>query len=118
MIRIDTPENIYNNPSNTFVAGFIGSPQMNFINGRDLGLDEDVLYGIRPEKMIKPDGDIKLTVEVDISEMLGAERIVYFNLSGRRCCSVIPSDYEVGKDLNLSIKQSDLYKFDKNGNRI
>ena len=34
--QADTPENIYNNPSNTFVAGFIGSPQMNFINGRCL----------------------------------------------------------------------------------
>jgi len=116
--QVDTPDNIYNNPTNTFVAGFIGSPQMNFICGRDLGLDENILCGIRPEKMTKSDGDIKLTVEVDISEMLGAEKIVYFNFGERRCCAVVPSEYEIGKNINLSIKQSDLYKFDKNGNRI
>jgi multiple sugar transport system ATP-binding protein len=32
--QVDTPEEIYNNPSNTFVASFIGSPPMNFVNGR------------------------------------------------------------------------------------
>ena len=37
--QVDSPEEIYNNPKNTFVAGFVGSPQMNFINGKDLGLD-------------------------------------------------------------------------------
>lgn len=31
--QVDTPQNIYNNPANLFVAGFIGSPQMNFLNG-------------------------------------------------------------------------------------
>ena len=30
--QVDTPTNIYNNPQNKFVAGFIGSPQMNFID--------------------------------------------------------------------------------------
>lgn len=48
--QVDTPEQIYNNPQNTFVAGFVGSPQMNFIEGKDIGLDENILYGIRPEK--------------------------------------------------------------------
>jgi multiple sugar transport system ATP-binding protein len=32
--QVDTPEEVYNNPSNTFVASFIGSPPMNFIDGR------------------------------------------------------------------------------------
>lgn len=48
--QVDTPEQIYNNPQNTFVAGFVGSPQMNFIEGKDIGLYENILYGIRPEK--------------------------------------------------------------------
>ncbi len=116
--QIDTPDNIYNNPANTFVAGFIGSPEMNFINGRDLGLDEEILYGIRPEKMIKPDGDIKISVAVEISEMLGAEKIAYFNIGQRRCCAVLPSDFHIGKNIDLSINRADLYKFDKNGNRL
>ncbi len=111
--QIDTPDEVYNNPKNTFVAGFIGSPQMNFIDGKNLGLDENILYGIRPEKMVKPDGDIKLTVDVDISEMLGSERIAYFDIGEKRCSAVLSSDFNIGKTLDLSISSGDLYKVDK-----
>ena len=117
--QIGTPDEIYNHPKNTFVAGFIGSPQMNFINGRFLGLDENILYGIRPEKMVKPDGDIKIEVDIDITEMLGSEKIAYFNIDNKRCSAVLPSDYQLGEKLELSICSSDLYKFDtKTGNLI
>ncbi|MBR1424774.1 sn-glycerol-3-phosphate ABC transporter ATP-binding protein UgpC [bacterium] len=116
--QIDTPDNIYNHPTNTFVAGFIGSPQMNFIEGRDLGLDENILYGIRPEKMINSNGDIKLTVNVEISEMLGSEKIAYFDVGKRKCCAKLSSEFIIGKTLDLSIDKSDLYRFDKNGKNI
>ena len=117
--QADTPDEIYNNPANTFVAGFIGSPQMNFIDGKDLGLDENILYGIRPEKMNKPDGEIKLSVNVDISEMLGSERIAYFNIGDKKCSAVLSSEQNIGKTLEISIKTEDLYKFDKiSGKRI
>jgi len=117
--QVDSPDEVYNNPKNTFVAGFIGSPQMNFIDGKDLGLDENILYGIRPEKMVKPDGNIKLTVEVDISEMLGSEKIAYFDIGTKHCSAVLSSDYNIGKTLDLSINSADLYKFDKQtGERI
>ena len=117
--QVDSPDEVYNNPKNTFVAGFIGSPQMNFIDGKDLGLDENILYGIRPEKMVKPDGNIKLTVEVDISEMLGSEKIAYFDIGTKHCSAVLSSDFNIGKTLDLSINSADLYKFDKQtGERI
>ncbi len=116
--QVDTPDNIYNNPQNTFVAGFIGSPQINFIEGRDLGLNEDILYAVRPEKIINPQGDIKLTVNVEISEMLGSEKIAYFDIGKRKCCAKLPSDFNIGKTLDLSISKSDLYQFDKNGSNI
>lgn len=117
--QVDSPEEIYNNPKNTFVAGFVGSPQMNFIEGKDLGLDENILYGIRPEKMTKTDGGIKLTVNVDISEMLGSEKIAYFNIGSRKCSAKLEADVQIGKTLELSIKSSDLYKFDmQTGKRI
>ena len=117
--QVDTPDEIYNNPKNTFVAGFVGSPQMNFIDGKELGLDENILYGIRPEKMTKIDGDIKLTVEVDISEMLGSEKIAYFNIGENRCSAKLEPETQIGKTIELSIKQDDLYKFNKEtGERI
>jgi multiple sugar transport system ATP-binding protein len=117
--QVGTPEEIYNNPQNIFVAGFVGSPQMNFIDGKELGLDENILYGIRPEKMLKPDGEIKLTVNVEISEMLGSEKIAYFNIGDKKCSAKLDSEYKIDKALELSICSSDLYKFDKiTGNRI
>ncbi len=110
--QVASPDEIYNNPANTFVAGFVGSPQMNFINGRYLGLDENVLYGIRPEKMTKQDGDIKLTVNIDIAEMLGSEKIAYFNIGEHKCSAKLEPEIQIHSTLDLSIKISDLYKFD------
>ena len=117
--QVDTPNEIYNNPKNTFVAGFVGSPQMNFIEGKDLGLDENILYGLRPEKVTNTDGDIKLSVNVDITEMLGSEIIVYFNIGDKKCSAKLPSDNKVGKTLDICINSHDLYKFNKQtGERI
>ena len=97
------PEEIYYNPANTFVGGFLGSPSMNFIpckvqdgtvklnNEYIVYLSEEqktiikdrteVLIGIRPEKMDVINANYNFTVPVDISEMLGSEKIVYFNVT-------------------------------------
>lgn len=117
--QVDSPYEIYNNPKNTFVAGFVGSPQMNFIDGKDIGLDENVLYGVRPEKMNCKDGDIKMTVDIEISEMLGSETVIYFNIGSSKCSAKLESVENIGKTFDVSIKSSDLYKFDKlSGKRI
>lgn len=114
------PEEIYNNPANTFVAGFVGSPQMNFIDSKDFPYEtkEDVIIGIRPEKMICG-GKIKLTVNIEISELLGSEKIAYFNIGDQKCSAKLPADYDIGKTLELCINPDDLYFFNKdNGKRI
>ncbi|MEE3349612.1 MAG: sn-glycerol-3-phosphate ABC transporter ATP-binding protein UgpC [Candidatus Gastranaerophilaceae bacterium] len=117
--QVDTPEEIYNNPKNLFVAGFVGSPQMNFIDGELISEEyKGMTIGIRPEKMIT-DGDIKLTADVDISEMLGSEKIVYFNIGDSKCSAKLPVEQIVGEKIELSISRNDIYKFDKiSGNRI
>lgn len=115
--QIDTPEEIYNNPANTFVAGFVGSPQMNFIDGKALGLDENITYGIRPEKMLTG-GSITKEVKIDITELLGSEKIVYFNIGNSKCSAKLPPDYNISENIVLSINEKDLYRFDKSGNRI
>lgn len=109
--QVGTPDEIYNHPANMFVAGFIGSVQINFINGKHLGLDENILYGIRPEKMNKPDGDIKLKAEIELTEMLGGEKIIYFNIGEHKCRAIIPSDLKLENEIELSINSKDLLKF-------
>ena len=134
--QVDKPEEIYNNPKNTFVAGFIGSPQMNFIdaeingtylefggikvNGYGHLFDISTLtVGIRPEKMVCEDCDIKLEVDVDMTELLGSEKIAYFNIGTGRCSAKLPPEHSDGGKLELSIRREDLYLFDKEtGERI
>lgn len=132
--QVDTPENIYQNPQNTFVAGFVGSPQMNFIegsiaagvlnfNGLNIQLNDDqkraindresVIIGIRPENMTSADGEIKLAVKVDMSEMLGSEKIVYFYIGDTKCSVKLPPTFIVDEDLVLKINKKNLFFFDK-----
>ncbi len=56
--------------------------------------------------------DIKLTVEVEISEMLGSEKIAYFNIGDKKCSSKLDADCTIGKTIELSFMSSNLYKFD------
>ena len=106
--------------ANTFVAGFVGSPQMNFISSEDFPFNtkENVTIGIRPEKMVCG-GEIKFNVDIEITELLGSEKIAYFNIGGQKCSAKLPADFNIDKSLELSINPKDLYFFDKNsGKRI
>ena len=132
--QFDTPENIYQNPQNTFVAGFVGSPQMNFIDAqvfndtlimadfpvklceeqqKGIGSRNNVIVGIRPENMTSVDGELKLAVKVDMSEMLGSEKIVYFYVGKTRCSVKLPPNFIIEDDLILKIDKNNLYFFDK-----
>ena len=115
--QFDTPENVYNKPANTFVAGFIGALPMNFLPGSLIGRN-DVLLGIRPEKMVGGN-DIKVEADVDNIELLGSEKIVYFTLADKKCCAKVDTSFEIKEKINLSINNSDIHYFDKNtGNRL
>ena len=122
--QADTPEVIYNQPKNKFVAGFIG--QMNFIdtvvqNGyfeieghgfkTDKNIQGEVTVAIRAEKMTT--GDVSIKVKPEIIEMTGGERIVYFNLNGSKCSARVPLDYPIGENIELKISVNDMYFFDK-----
>jgi multiple sugar transport system ATP-binding protein len=75
--QIGSPMELYNKPANTFVAGFIGSPQMNFIEAGRLGDREAKTVGIRPEHITlsRESGDWK--GKVIHVEHLGADTILY-----------------------------------------
>ena len=128
--QVDTPENIYSCPSNIFVAGFIG--QMNFIDAKitdgyltfeqvKIPLTDDIksrfadrkeiIIGIRPENMTN--GDIKFSTEVDIVEMLGSEKIVYFEIQGKKCSAKLSPDTCVEKQVELSVSLENMLFFDK-----
>lgn len=111
--QVDSPEEIYNNPQNTFVAGFVGSPQMNFIDGEDLSSEyTGKIAGVRPEKMLCG-GAIKFPVNIEMTELLGSEKIAYFSIGKSKCSAKLSAEYSLGKTLDLSIRKEDIYLFDK-----
>lgn len=132
--QVDTPLNVYNNPQNKFVAGFIGSPQMNFIdckivNGTlvinepiteipikildKLGERKEVTIGIRPELMVNATGRIKFRVKTEMTELLGSEQIIYFTIGENKCCAKLSTDYLVEDDFELKLNSDDFLYFDK-----
>ncbi len=111
--QVASPEEIYNNPQNTFVAGFVGSPQMNFIDGELIKEEfRGKIVGIRPEKTVCG-GEIRLSAKVDMAELLGSEKIAYFNLGESRCSARLSADTEIKDTIELSFFEKDIYLFDK-----
>src|SRR5213592_1232583 len=81
--QIDTPLNLYRRPANRFVAGFIGSPPMNFIDGVRPG----VTLGVRPEHITIGSGP-KYTL--DLVEPVGNEMFVYASNNGQTIVARVP----------------------------
>jgi multiple sugar transport system ATP-binding protein len=105
--QVDTPDRLYRHPGNTFVAGFIGSPAMNFVSGHlaqgvlDLGparvqlpdrmrrnlarSEGDVIVGVRPEDfLLSPNGSVgdAFPAQVEITEALGPETLAHLRVQG------------------------------------
>ncbi|PSH62381.1 ABC transporter ATP-binding protein [Phyllobacterium sophorae] len=109
--QIGAPLDLYDNPANQFVAGFVGSPKMNFMSAEIIeatdhsvtitllnqgnvrvtlpverprgGSGERVTLGIRPEHFVKAgQGDADLTIKVDVAEHLGNTSYIYANVTG------------------------------------
>ncbi len=80
--QIGTPREVYDEPADTFVATFLGSPPMNLL---DHG---DVLAGVRPEQLLPagmvPTNALRFRFKVRNVEYLGSERILYGHLESKR----------------------------------
>jgi multiple sugar transport system ATP-binding protein len=101
LLQLGTPDEIYRNPQNLFVAGFIGSPPMNLLQGTAAGgevragdlrcplpgvPEGEVVVGLRPEALSLRRGDEVpfVPVRVDVVEALGHELVMHGSLAGRR----------------------------------
>ncbi|XUY28474.1 ABC transporter ATP-binding protein [Agrobacterium sp. rho-8.1] len=108
--QIGAPLDLYDDPANRFVAGFVGSPKMNFLPAKVMGRSDhgvtlslthdpdvriilplsspvedgrDVVLGIRPEHFGQAGaGDADLNVDIDVAEHLGNTSYVYARMAG------------------------------------
>tara|TARA_B100000886_G_scaffold38080_1_gene23628 strand:+ start:456 stop:1511 length:1056 start_codon:yes stop_codon:yes gene_type:complete len=136
--QFGSPEDIYNNPRNIFVAEFIGNPKINIlkierkdiinkntlrlfninIHFENLNFESELYLGIRPEDIsLDNTSEIEAEVKIDLIENLGSEKIIYTHLNGTEIR--IKSTKNI-KDKNITIylPKNKLYLFDKSKNRL
>jgi multiple sugar transport system ATP-binding protein len=118
--QVGAPMELYNDPANTFVAGFIGSPQMNFLKAGALGMRSDTM-GVRPEHIAisREAGQIEGTVSH--VEKLGGETLVYVNTAAQGLLTVRlfgEHDYPVDQAAFLTPDQGRAFHFNADGQRM
>jgi len=130
--QVAPPRQIYDNPVNMYVAGFIGSPSMNFIpvtvqgttakaTGFELelptapGIEKGVL-GIRPEALTEHprEGHSGLDLKVDVCEVLGADQFLYGTVGGDAITARVDPNMKVspGDRVRLGVDMRRLHLFD------
>ncbi len=126
--QIGSPLELYDDPANLFVAGFIGSPAMNFLKGRLNGAavavgngislpvrtrlesGRDVLVGVRPEHLaVAADG---VPAEVVVVEPTGADTQIFCKLAGTDVTAVVRERHEFRPGESIRLKPQLTYLFD------
>jgi len=140
--QIAEPEVCYDQPNNQFVAGFIGSPSMNFFdveatptdNGTQItgdGVETTVpaeidagkyTLGVRPEDLFVTDDDGRFEAVVDVVEPMGSDNFLYLHPPNgdSEIIARVESNYhpETGETIALDFHSKDVHFFDKTGERI
>ena len=131
MQQFDTPLNIYNQPANRFVAEFVGSPSMNFIEGRiERGVfvsdairipvdkpDGEVSLGLRPEHVhvLTEPQDGAIAARVYVTELMGNETFVFLSVGGQKLIARAAADFraEVESTVWLVVEAEKAHFFQK-----
>lgn len=136
--QLGTPEEIYNQPANLFVAGFIGAPAMNLVKGRieggrfiaegialpvgDYADHSDVVLGIRPEDIAVGGAEAGgLSGQIYTSEMTGDAVLVTIEIGNQRLCARGDRHFRgrIGERIVLQPDLNYIHLFDsKSGERL
>ena len=117
--QIGSPMELYNNPVNQFVAGFLGSPAMNFLPGRLLNEGDGRTVGVRPEDLFLAEQGA-LTASVQHVERLGGDTNVIAMLGDTQITARLFGQHpiEPGQSVSFGITPDRLYYFDAAGARV
>lgn len=119
--QIGSPMELYNKPANTFVAAFIGSPQMNLFDASALNVSGAKTLGIRPEHVDVDTNSGDLECEVVHIEQLGADTNLYLKSekAGLLTARLFGEHYHApGTKLFAKFDQTKQHLFDADGKRI
>jgi multiple sugar transport system ATP-binding protein len=137
--QIGAPLDLYDRPASKFVAGFIGSPAMNFVDGRIAASDaasfvardgtrlplpqmprsadnREVILGIRPEHLeLVPSGTVgAISAQVQVVEPTGSETLVSARAAGSQITAVFRNrhDFKAGDQISLLADPANIHLFD------
>ncbi|NIZ01900.1 ABC transporter ATP-binding protein [Thalassospira lucentensis] len=116
--QVGKPMDLYSKPANKFVAGFIGSPKMNFLGGTQAAKYDCHEIGVRPEHLVVSTEQGEIPATVKIAEHLGAETYLHVNSDEFgpmtvRATGEMPLS---GNDkIFLTPEQDRIHRFDANG---
>ena len=117
--QVGTPSELYETPNSLFVAGFIGSPKMNFLDGAHAAKHNCTTIGIRSEHIeLAPSGTGMWSGKVVHTEDLGSDNYLFVDLGGVEPVIVRQSGkvtVALGTTLDLNPAAGRLYRFDANG---
>jgi multiple sugar transport system ATP-binding protein len=118
--QVGSPMELYNNPANKFVAGFLGSPAMNFLKKAPLNIPPNGTLGIRPEHLRPaPGGRIKGTVTY--VERLGGDTNLLVSTDEQEPLTVRifgQDGTQVGEKIELDFDDQASFAFDHEHRRI
>ncbi len=122
--QVDSPITLYEEPINQFVASFIGSPAMNFMEGfindgtvvlgdQQVTLSPEdaarlcsatpVIFGIRPEHFRRSDHQSELSLTPNVVEPLGAHTLILGSLEGQKITVQVDPRFEVEPDIRCTV---------------
>lgn len=119
--QIGTPLELYESPVNTFVAGFIGSPKMNFLAGKYAEAEGAATIGIRPEHITVTTGENGWSGEIVHSEMLGSDSFIYVEIGAGEPIVVREegvTDRKAGERITLVADAAQIHRFDAQGQAL
>ena len=120
--QVGSPLELYKNPRNQFVAGFIGSPKMNFIEGEEAAKHGAHTIGIRPEHISVSETEGLWSGVVSVSEHLGSDTFFHVHNTGLADSITVRADGEVGfrhgDRIHMTPRDDVVHKFDANGLRL
>ena len=135
--QVGRPLDLYDRPANLFVAGFIGSPAMNFIEasaesdapaataedgtalplppGAPVGGGQPIVYGVRPEDLALSANGAGVEATVSVVEPTGSSTLVFCQLAGQEICAEFKErhDFDPGETIRLMPRLESLHLFDQ-----
>ncbi len=117
--QVGSPMELYNNPTNQFVAGFLGAPSMNFFPASLVGESADITTGVRPEDLFLSDHG-NLSANVIHVEHLGGDTNVIAMVQDHQVTARLFGQHDVapGQFIKFGFEPTKTYRFDTTGARL